>query len=118
MWSEPIDGKPATTRFTRVASGEGMSVLRCGLESGRTHQIRRHAAGAGTPVVGDRRHGGAAGRLWPRLALHAVSLRLDHPTTGEGMVVESPIPSDLSELFDRVFGSSAKASASEASASE
>lgn len=118
VWSEPIDGKPALTRFTRLACRDGMSVLQCGLESGRTHQIRRHAAGAGTPIVGDRRHGGAAGRLWPRLALHAVSLRLDHPTTGEGMVVESPIPGDLNELFDRVLGRSAEASDPEASSPE
>ena len=81
-----------------------MSVVECGLETGRTHQIRRHAAGAGTPVVGDRRHGGAAGRLWPRLALHAVQLRLSHPMSDDPLVVDSPIPADLVELFDRVHG--------------
>lgn len=101
VWSAPIDGKTASTRYRRLAHQGGMSLLECRLDTGRTHQIRRHAADAGTPVVGDRRHGGAAGRLWPRLALHAVTLRLDHPFTGEPLVVTSPIPSDLVELIER-----------------
>jgi 23S rRNA pseudouridine1911/1915/1917 synthase len=104
VWSEEIDGKKASTRYRRLAHRDGMSVVECGLDTGRTHQIRRHASSAGTPVVGDRRHGGAAGRLWPRLALHAVQLRLAHPMSEEALVVESPIPADLVELFDRVHG--------------
>ena len=76
-----------------------MSLLEVDLKTGRTHQIRRHAVQSGHPVVGDRRHGGAAGRLWPRLALHAARLALGHPATGEPLVIESPLPSDLTGLL-------------------
>jgi 23S rRNA pseudouridine1911/1915/1917 synthase len=75
------------------------SFLRCTLETGRTHQIRQHALAAGTPVVGDRRYGGAAGRAWPRLALHAAVLRFPHPRTGVPVQVLSPLPADLCALF-------------------
>ena len=98
-WSTELDGKSARTHFRRLASKGGMSVLECTLETGRTHQIRRHAATAGTPVVGDRRHGGAAGRIWPRLALHAAALEFAHPVSEDTVRVESPIPADLTELF-------------------
>ncbi|NOY24891.1 MAG: RluA family pseudouridine synthase, partial [Oligoflexia bacterium] len=67
----PIDAQPALTLWRRLSSANGMSTLACTLQTGRTHQIRRHAADAGHPIIGDRRHGGAAGRAWPRLALHA-----------------------------------------------
>lgn len=97
-WEAELDGKAACTRFERLGSAEGTSLLSCTLETGRTHQIRRHAAQAGHPILGDRRHGGAAGRAWPRLALHAVELRLPHPVTDELLVVEAPVPDDLSGL--------------------
>lgn len=100
-WSEPLDGQEAGTRWLRLAEGGGMAVLQCELETGRTHQIRRHAAMAGHPIIGDRRHGGAAGRAWPRLALHAWRLRLPHPQSGEPLSVEAPPPADLVELLAR-----------------
>ena len=99
-WDSPMDDKPAATHWRRLGRGEGLSLLECTLETGRTHQIRRHAAGAGVPIVGDRRHGSAAGRLWPRLALHAVGLSLTHPRSGEALEVESPVPADLQELVE------------------
>jgi 23S rRNA-/tRNA-specific pseudouridylate synthase len=70
------------------------------------HQIRRHAAMAGVPVLGDLRYGGAAKKLWPRLALHARRLALAHPVSGASLVVESPIPADLAELWEAISGSS------------
>ncbi|MCB9744535.1 MAG: RluA family pseudouridine synthase [Alphaproteobacteria bacterium] len=94
-WDSPVDGKPAGTRFARAWSDGAMSLLEVELETGRTHQIRRHAAEAGHPVIGDRRHGGAAGGLWPRLALHAWRLALKHPVSGAPMRFEAPTPADL-----------------------
>ena len=99
VWSAPIDGKSATTRFARLAQASGMSLLEATLQTGRTHQIRIHASTGGHPILGDRRHGGAAGRLWPRLALHAWSLRFTHPMTGEAIAVTSPTPPDLAGLW-------------------
>jgi 23S rRNA-/tRNA-specific pseudouridylate synthase len=58
------------------------------------------------PVLGDLRYGGAAKKLWPRLALHARRLALAHPITGERLVVESPIPDDLEGLWSAISGSS------------
>ncbi len=101
VWEEPIDGQEARTHFERLSGGRRTSVLRCWLETGRTHQIRRHAADAGHPVLGDRRHGGAAGRAWKRLALHAESLGFRHPVTGEEVELVSELPDDLAPLVAR-----------------
>jgi RluA family pseudouridine synthase len=97
-WAHPLDGKRALTRFRRLLFAGGMSLLEVELETGRTHQIRKHAVGAGHPVIGDRRHGGSAGRLCGRLALHAAKLALIHPKSGESLVIESPLPPELEEL--------------------
>jgi 23S rRNA pseudouridine1911/1915/1917 synthase len=105
-WSAPIDGETARTRFRRVATDGRQSLLEIELETGRMHQIRRHAAMAGVPVLGDLRYGGAAKKLWPRLALHARRLALAHPIGGAMQVVESPIPDDLAELWAAISGPS------------
>ena len=101
VWTEALDGKAAVTRWARVATAAGMSVLDVALETGRTHQIRRHAASAGHPVIGDRRYGGAVGRAWRRLALHARALALPHPVSGEALAFECPVPDDLRALVSR-----------------
>lgn len=80
-WSSPVDGQAAETHWTALRRGS-TSLIEARLVTGRTHQIRLQALAAGHPVLGDRRHGGAAGRLHDRLALHAWSLSLRHPTTG------------------------------------
>jgi len=98
-WETPIDGKIALTHWRRQTTGSGMAILEAELQTGRTHQIRRHAADHGHPVVGDRRHGGAAGRLWGRLALHAMALELEHPITGEALSLRDPLPPDLVGLW-------------------
>lgn len=73
-----------------------VSLLRCVLETGRTHQIRVHLAAIGHPVVGDDRYRGTrpglhVGRPW----LHAANLRFAHPRSGEELAFESPLPADL-----------------------
>ncbi len=98
-WSASLDEKTAVTHFERLGSSGGMALLEVRIETGRTHQIRRHAAMAGHPILGDRRHGGVAGGLWTRLALHAVSLQLTHPISGRLLRVSSPLPPDLVGLM-------------------
>jgi 23S rRNA pseudouridine1911/1915/1917 synthase len=98
-WDMAVDGREACTHWRRESLGTGISVLEATLETGRTHQIRRHAAGQGHPVLGDRRYGGAAGRLWPRLALHAHRLVFEHPATGEEISIEAPPTGDISVLL-------------------
>ncbi|MEM9782950.1 MAG: RluA family pseudouridine synthase [Pseudomonadota bacterium] len=83
------------------------------LETGRTHQIRVHAAHIGHPLIGDPVYGhgrrrppveaaeaGEAARAFPRQALHAAILGFAHPVTGEAMHFESPLPDDLHDLID------------------
>ena len=100
-WDTPVDGQAAITLWRRLSADGGMSVLELQLVTGRTHQIRQHAADAGYPLIGDRRYGGAAGRAWPRLALHAARLSLTHPVTSAPVDVSSPVPDDLTDLLTR-----------------
>ncbi|MEC8424906.1 MAG: RluA family pseudouridine synthase [Myxococcota bacterium] len=100
-WNASLDGRRARTHWRRLSEGAGMAVLEVRLATGRTHQIRRHAADAGHPVIGDRRYGGAAGRLWPRLALHARRLSFPHPRTGETVTLQAALPEDVRPLFSR-----------------
>jgi 23S rRNA pseudouridine1911/1915/1917 synthase len=94
-WTWPVDGKPARTDVTPVAGEprqDGLAEGVCRLHTGRMHQIRVHAAMNGTPVLGDTKYGGDLARPSPHLGLHAWRLELDHPQTGERLVVESPPP--------------------------
>jgi 23S rRNA pseudouridine1911/1915/1917 synthase len=77
--------------------------LWCRLETGRTHQVRVHLAAIGHPVVGDARYGGERAALpAPRPCLHAARLGFRHPSTGEAMAFESPVPDDLEEVLLRL----------------
>lgn len=100
-WVWPVEGRTAATQVTVVGRAAGLSAVELRLETGRKHQIRVHAALAGTPVAGDRRYGGDAGRGWPRLALHAATLELTHPATGRSLAFEAELPADLAPLWAR-----------------
>lgn len=95
-------GRPARTRYavTRSYDPPQVSLVRCQLETGRTHQIRVHLAAIGHPVVGDATYGGARSGLGsPRPFLHAARLSLTHPVTGRPVEVESDLPADLVEVL-------------------
>ncbi|HEY0193881.1 MAG TPA: hypothetical protein VGC42_22345, partial [Kofleriaceae bacterium] len=89
-------GADADARKPAVAS-----VMRFRLETGRTHQIRVHAADHGWPLLGDPLYGkppralAAVADQLGRQALHAALLELEHPTTGTRMRFEAPLPGDL-----------------------
>lgn len=91
-------GAPSETRYERLASRDGFSIVRCELRTGRTHQIRVHLASRGWPIVGDAVYGSADARI-TRQALHARRLTLTHPSTRETLVIESPVPADLVPLI-------------------
>jgi len=88
------------------------SLVECRLETGRTHQIRVHMAHIGHPLIGDRDYGmGFATKAntlpdplrtavtgFARQALHAAHLAFEHPSTGELMTFETPLPADMAEL--------------------
>jgi 23S rRNA pseudouridine1911/1915/1917 synthase len=89
-------GRPARTE-ARVLSclDDGLAVVECRLDTGRTHQVRVHLAARGHPVLGDRLYGSQRPNLAPRPLLHAWSLALPHPSTGERLEVVCPPPADI-----------------------
>jgi tRNA pseudouridine32 synthase/23S rRNA pseudouridine746 synthase len=107
-WGRVPGARPARTfvRPLAVLPGAGprpdLSLVEAWPESGRTHQVRVHLAAAGTPLAVDPDYGeagplrGAAGEvLLARTPLHAASLELAHPGTGEPFRVEAALPEDL-----------------------
>jgi len=87
-----LDGQKASTSWTRAALLDDYSALQVKLETGRKHQIRRHFSGIGHPIIGDRRYGGRAKMLAPRIGLHAAELRFTHPANGKNIHLKSKIP--------------------------
>lgn len=105
-------GKEAITHYRIEERFTHHTLLRVSLETGRTHQIRVHLSHKHMPIVGDQVYGGRprfpAGasetvrqtvQQFPRQALHATRLGLIHPTTGEFMQWEVPVPDDMATLF-------------------
>ena len=92
------DGKPARTHYRTEWTNTRHSLLRLGLETGRTHQIRVHLAHLGHPLLGDDLYGGSTD-LIPRHALHSAQLTLTHPRTGERLSVTSPLPNDMARIL-------------------
>ena len=89
----PGEGREAVTHYQVVDSHGGFTHLTCRLETGRTHQIRVHMAHIGHPLLGDPVYGPK--RPFPGLAgqcLHAAQLTFTHPSTGERITVEAPLP--------------------------
>ncbi len=104
----PVDGKRAVTHVSVIEALAGATLVSARLETGRTHQIRLHLAGEGTPLAGDREHGGEKSRTFvpraPRLALHAARLGFAHPASGERVMFESTMPADLAAWIARLRG--------------
>ena len=113
------NGKVAITnwRLLRGSDGdytsgsEGVSLMECRIETGRTHQIRVHMASLGCPVIGDRAYGKSAldKQLEPiptRQMLHAWKLKLWHPVRNVEMFFETPVPEDMKPYIRFKTGSS------------
>jgi 23S rRNA pseudouridine1911/1915/1917 synthase len=96
----PIGGRGARTHVAVVERlGAVAAVVRCRLETGRTHQIRIHLQQAGLPVLGDPRFATRPPLHPPRLALHATRLGFGHPRGGDAVVFERPWPADLADYL-------------------
>lgn len=111
-------GKTAITHWRVVERFGYVTLVECQLETGRTHQIRAHMRHIGHPLFNDASYGGDAilkGTTFsryrqfvencfttlPRQALHAMVLGFEHPTTGQHLHFESPLPDDFASCLER-----------------
>ena len=97
------DGRRAVTHWEVVARYGGHTLVRCRLETGRTHQIRVHMAYIGHPILGDTVYG--AKKAVPGLqgqCLHAVGLRFLHPRTGELVELHCPLPESFLRQLEKL----------------
>ncbi|MBR9844689.1 MAG: RluA family pseudouridine synthase [Algicola sp.] len=111
-------GKPAVTHYKVLERLGYVTLVSCKLETGRTHQIRVHMKHIGHTLFNDERYGGErilkgttfskykqfvenCFKLLPRQALHAKTLGFKHPTTGEQMQFDSPIPEDMQQCIEK-----------------
>jgi 23S rRNA pseudouridine1911/1915/1917 synthase len=92
------EGRSARTHYRLLAAWTGLALLEVNLETGRTHQIRVHLASIGHPVVSDGGYGRRDG-IAPRLWLHAVRIRFEHPVGGDLIEIESPVPPELTDVL-------------------
>ena len=118
LYKEPEEGKYSVTHYETIEDLYYVSLVKCKLETGRTHQIRVHFSCTGNPIFSDTLYGGDSIRkgtvftkyrqfvencfsLMPRQALHARSLGFVHPATGERMFFEAPLPDDFASVMEK-----------------
>jgi len=105
-------GKDAVTHYKVERSYPSCTLLRCTLETGRTHQIRVHLSYLKHPLVGDSVYLKGPQKCvpqlrdlltgFPRQALHATRLALEHPVSGEMMEWHAPMPEDMQQLLKQI----------------
>ncbi len=102
-----LEGLNAVTHVRRVQSGSGVTHVEVRIETGRTHQIRRHLFAVGHPVLGDRHYG--AGKVCPpefrdipRQMLHARRLIMTHQRSNMPIDIASPLPDDFKACLKRL----------------
>ncbi len=103
----PNAGEFALTRYEVIDRYQDATLVHLELETGRTHQIRVHMTHLGHPLLGDRQYGRIGLHLLKRQALHASRVTFLHPTSGEQLVVEAPLPDDLAALKQALLRESA-----------
>ena len=99
----PQNGRPAVTHWRVLRRYSGCTHVECRLETGRTHQIRVHLASIGHPLLGDTVYGSS--KPYPGLAgqcLHARRLVFRHPSTGEQIELECPLPDWFQAVLRRL----------------
>lgn len=118
VFTDGLSGKVAATNYELVEGYYYTSLVKCKLETGRTHQIRVHMKHIGHPLFNDEKYGGDTilkgtvfnkykqfvlncYKLLPRFPLHAKSLGFIHPVTSKKMYFELDLPDDFKLLLDK-----------------
>jgi len=104
-----VNMQEALTRYRRLDATRDVSLVEVEIETGRTHQIRRHFVAIGHPLAGDDKHGDFPWNKhirgeWglKRMFLHAARLQLPHPHSGDRMTFRAPVPKDLTDVLDHL----------------
>lgn len=118
VFADPEIGKPAVTHYKVLERFGYVTLVSCILETGRTHQIRVHMKHIGHPLFNDERYGGHlilkgttftkykqfienCFKTLPRQALHAKTLGIVHPTTGEMLRFDTELPQDMQDVIEK-----------------
>jgi 23S rRNA pseudouridine1911/1915/1917 synthase len=103
----PLDGMSAITAVRQIVSSPRATLIRVEIETGRTHQIRRHLSGIGHPLVGDKTYSGKLKvdpdiQQCPRQLLHAREITFAHPVGGRPVKITSPRPADFTQWIRKL----------------
>ena len=118
VFADSNEGKHAVTHFTVLERYRYVTLIKCQLETGRTHQIRVHMKYIGHPLFNDNEYGGDkilrgttfskykqfvnnCFKILPRQALHAIKLSFIHPKSGKVIKFETDLPSDLQSVINK-----------------
>ena len=108
LWGSvpPHQGHHAITGWKLEKKGVEASLLRCYPKTGRTHQIRVHMSEMGHPILGDKQYGRSVRCRYNamRCLLHAYELSFIHPTSGQKVQFQAPIPEDFQQAFNQLIG--------------
>lgn len=96
---DKINGQTAITHYKVLKEEKNISLLKCLLETGRTHQIRVHTAAIGHPILGDTLYGNKSA-LISRQALHSYKISCIHPITKENLIFENLLPKDMVKILE------------------
>lgn len=100
----PLDGKESCSEFRTLLTARGVSLVAVTPRTGRSHQIRRHLAALGHPVLGDRRYGGRPLTACEGHALHSYRLDLIHPVTAGELSLAAPLPDGFARYLTGLAG--------------
>ncbi len=103
VYSNEDEGRFASTEFEVVEQYKDAALVKCKLNTGRTHQIRIHLASVGHPCLGDAEYGFKKNRyMLAGQALHSYKLKIRHPITEEEMIFEASVPEYMEKLINKL----------------